>query len=889
MTYAANPRLAVMHALLGRALELPPGEREVWLAQLRDQQPGDAAELEALLAAEADLDARRFLSGGAFEEHQAVPGLTGQRLGAYTLDRPIGRGGMGTVWLGRRSDGRYESTVAVKLLSLALIDPVGIERFRREGTLLARLAHANIARLLDAGVSDGGQPYLVLEHIDGTRIDRYSDERRLPLEARLKLCLEVVEAVAHAHANLIVHRDLKPSNILVTASGAVKLLDFGIAKLLDDERSGAAASALTDIGGRALTPEYAAPEQITGGVITTATDVYALGVLLYVLLSGRHPTSQQSRSTAEVIRALEEVEPAPLGLGDLDTILSKALRKTPGERYRTVTALADDLQRYLRHQPVNARPASVWYRAAKFLRRNRVAVGVGSVVAAGMIAATIFSLAQMREARRQRDAAVLQGQRAEAQSEFQSLLMSQVGDQPITMREIVDQARRTLEQQYAGDPRFLGPILLAMSTRYGELGDAEAREAVLARAESLVLAGRGEKHLAEIRCHRGDNLRSQGRYDEARTVFQAADSMLRRHADPRAEVQCLELRAFLAAEIGPAEEGLTDIRRALAIMESLGETGSAAFLALEGTLAAVLYQADSLREAVAVSERVIRAYDSTGRGTLMVRTMMQHEKALALLKLGETAEAERLFHGVVLRVARSDPDGRVHPQPLIHYAETALTQGHADSAHRYFRQLFDQAVEDASRYWQGRAALGLARAQVQLARLAEARQTTETFRRLSTDYPRLQSTDDQVPDPQILEGWLALAGGDTAVAHEKFLATLRSNGYFVGKSRSRLRPIAILVAETALSLGRPDTALRFSREAHRIAAVDSLSETRSARVGEARLIEGRALLATGDTAEGRKVLRQALVALRFGAGNDHERTRQASRWLAVAESGSSSP
>jgi tetratricopeptide (TPR) repeat protein len=270
----------------------------------------------------------------------------------------------------------------------------------------------------------------------------------------------------------------------------------------------------------------------------------------------------------------------------------------------------------------------------------------------------------------------------------------------------------------------------------------------------------------------------------------------------------------------------------------------------------------------------------------MARTILLHEKALTLVNVGELAEAEPLFHEALIRAARSDPAGRVHPQPLIHFAETALAQGHADSALKYFSKLLAQAVEDTSRYWQGRATFGLARAQARLGRLADARRTTETFRRLSAGFPRLQKTDDQVPDAQTLQGWLALAGGDSAAAHDRFLAALRSNGYFEGKNRKRLRPIAILVAETALALGRPDSALGLAREAHEIAAVDSLAEMRSARVGEARLIEGRALLATGDTVQGRRVLQQALVALRHGAGEGHERTRQASSWLAVAEQGS---
>ena len=288
----------------------------------------------------------------------------------------IGQGGMGNVWLARRDDGRFEGRAAVKLLNASLVGRAGEERFRREGNILARLADPHIARLLDAGVSPSGQPYLVLEYVEGEPIDRHCDARSLGVEARLRLFLEVLEAVAHAHANLIVHRDIKPSNVLVGKDGQAKLLDFGIAKLLEGEGEAGAATALTREAGRALTPEFAAPEQMTGGAVTTATDVYALGILLYLLLSGRHPAGDALHSPGELVKAILETDPSrlsdavsesrtqtaqirqqnavarattPDGLrrqleGDLDTIVAKALKKNPAERYASVTALADDLR-----------------------------------------------------------------------------------------------------------------------------------------------------------------------------------------------------------------------------------------------------------------------------------------------------------------------------------------------------------------------------------------------------------------------------------------------------------------------------------------------------------------------------------------------------------------
>jgi serine/threonine-protein kinase len=384
--------------------------RAAWLSSLGEHDPELAAQLGALL------DEHRVLAQEGFLENRrwALPnsaGLAGQTLGPYTLFSQIGQGGMGSVWLARRSDGRFERQAAVKFLNIALAGRATEERFKREGSILGRLTHPHIAELLDAGISSDGQPYLILEYVDGSTIDQYCDQHRLDLEARVRLFLDVLAAVAHAHANLVVHRDIKPSNVLVTASGEVKLLDFGIAKLLQGEGQSGAATLLTHEGGSALTPQYAAPEQLTSRPVTTATDVYALGVLLYLLLSGRHPAGSGLRSPAELVKAVLERE-APRASdpttadnikliaerrdatpdklrrqlrGDLDTIVGKALKKDPQERYASVTGFADDLQRYLKHEPISARPDTLAYRAAKFLRRNRTSVALTTIAVALVI------------------------------------------------------------------------------------------------------------------------------------------------------------------------------------------------------------------------------------------------------------------------------------------------------------------------------------------------------------------------------------------------------------------------------------------------------------------------------------------------------------------------
>ena len=410
---------------LDQVLSLPEDERAPWLESFRAERPDLANLLQDLLQEHRALAHQQFL------ERSPVSGtvessLTGQKIGAYTLVSPIGQGGMGCVWLAERSDGRFDRSVAVKFLNFSLAATGGVQRFKREGRILGQLTHPHIAELIDAGVTANGEPYLVLENVAGKRIDEYCDHHQLSVTARIRLFLDVLSAVAHAHANLVVHRDLKPSNVLVRNDGEVKLLDFGIAKLLAEGADADKTTQLTVEGSGPMTPQFAAPEQITGGAVTTATDVYTLGVLLYILLTGQHPAGTEPRTPAELVKGIVETEP-PLASetaasaarrhqtekrgttfeklsrqlrGDLDTILAKALKKTPAERYGSVTALADDLRRYLNHEPISARPDTLVYRVRKFVYRNRVVVTLVTVALAAILAGSGGAIYQARIADR---------------------------------------------------------------------------------------------------------------------------------------------------------------------------------------------------------------------------------------------------------------------------------------------------------------------------------------------------------------------------------------------------------------------------------------------------------------------------------------------------------
>jgi len=412
-----------LSALLDEFLDIPAGAREQWFARVEREDSQSALLLHRLLAAYGSdgsaalpetRDLRRHWLAAVQQDEHA---MAGRRFGSYRVLSLLGHGGMGSVWLAERADGLFTRQVALKLVHPALAGGVMTERFARERDILAALNHPNIARLLDAGFGEESQPFLALQYVDGEPITAYCERRHLSVHERLQLFLQVLSAVSYAHAHLVVHRDLKPSNILVTSDGQVQLLDFGIAKLLTAGE--ARETELTLVGGRALTPDYAAPEQVAGTTVTTAADVYSLGVILYELLSGARPyrlTRDSRGALEEAILEVEPIKPSQLASpsdpadprdvkalrralrGDLDTIVLKALKKAPAERYPTADALARDLQHHLHGQPVLAQPDTFWYRSRKFVLRHRLAAGVACGVVLLLGGALGTALLQARRA-----------------------------------------------------------------------------------------------------------------------------------------------------------------------------------------------------------------------------------------------------------------------------------------------------------------------------------------------------------------------------------------------------------------------------------------------------------------------------------------------------------
>jgi eukaryotic-like serine/threonine-protein kinase len=711
---------------LDQALAMSDDERNAWLLSLREQNPAMVAQLIDLLDEHRVLSQKGFLEKGGFGLPNSA-GLAGQKLGPYTLISQIGQGGMGSVWLAERNDGRFERRVAVKFIHIALMGKGLEERFKREGSILGRLSHPHIAELVDAGVSAAGQPYLVLEYVEGESIDLYCDRQKQDVEARIRLFLEVLEAVAHAHANLIVHRDIKPSNVLVNKEGQVKLLDFGIAKLLAGEGEDGAATLLTVEGGRAMTPEYAAPEQVTGASVTTATDVYALGVLLYVLLTGQHPAGRGLRSPADLVKAIVDIEPtrpsvivataksseeetltnaerrtttpeklSRLLRGDLDTIITKALKKNPQERYASVTALADDLRRYLYNEPISARPDTLTYRTAKFIRRNRTVVALATLTVIAIFVGLVGTLLQARTARMQRDFAFQQLKRSQEHDELLNFLLSDAAPgKTLSISDLLARAAQVIEKRHSADPLRRADLLMWVGENYSSNDQIARGRALIEQAYQSSRDLPNHSIRARASCALADVLSQGDDLPRAETLIQEGVRELPN--DPQYaidRVSCLRIGSEVARESGNAKEGVARLQEAQRILQQSPLATDLMKMNTSVDMASAYSDAGQNAEALAEFAHAASLLSSQGLEDSETSIHLFNNWALELDQIGRPLEAEQIQRRVLDLTQDGNSTEMSTAMMLNNYSKILRKLNRLDEAAGYAQRSYEKAQQE---------------------------------------------------------------------------------------------------------------------------------------------------------------------------------------------------
>jgi serine/threonine protein kinase len=901
-----NDEWRLLSPLLEQALELEGDERQTWI---KAQVPEIAYRLEMLLLEHSVLASDRFLERGTVELPSTTATLAGQTVGAFEVVSQIGQGGMGSVWLARRNDGRFDRQVALKFLNIALLGKEGEDRFKREGKILALLAHRHIAELIDAGVTHAGQPYLILEYVDGDQIDRYCDNRQIDIQARVRVFLQVLDAVAAAHANLIVHRDLKPSNVLVRNDGQVKLLDFGIAKLIETETSPRLQTGFT-LGGTFFTPEYAAPEQLKGESITISTDVYALGVLLYLLLTGRHPAGDLRNSPAEFVKTIIDSEPLRpsdavkasatnnadahalaamratsieklhrMLRGDLDTILSKALKKDLKERYSSVTAFADDLRRYLKCEPIGARPDTLMYRAGKFGRRNRLAVVLVLLAFVGVAFGITETLLQSRTARNQRDLALRQLARAERVTDLNELLLSDSAPmgQPLAVDQLLDREERVIERERNPDAANHVELQLSLGKQYSSQDQNDNALRVLNSAYKLSRDLKDPSIRAKASCILAGAMVPIGELSRAELLYQ--EGLREAGNTPQLapeRASCFLHGSEVAYRNGNSQEAIARARAAERAIQ-----GSSVQWNLEGlnvliNLASVLGDAGRFREADQIFQQASGLMATLGYDDSQRAVKLFNDWALTLNYDGRELDAEKIYRRA-LDISRNDEtNSAVAPVLLYNYAALLRELGKDTEAGRYLdlaarkaRELNDSIVADDTELLKALMftdAHEFAQAAGVLAGLEQ--RLRKRYAPQHYVFSELLSERSRIA---LGHGDLQSAANLAREAVELDEASIRK----IGQCAAYLPTLLVRKSRIELQGGRPEEAASDANRALELLADEADSGIPSSNVGRAYLALAQALQASGKQDQAQAASRKAYANLQTTLGPDHLDTHSA--------------
>jgi len=690
-----------VESILNDALDLRAEERPAFLDGACAGDPDLRREVESLLAS---VDK----SVGFIEQplHQVAQQLAedsegpGSRIQAYQLLKVIGEGGMGKVYLAARADDQYSKQVAIKLLQAGFAQTTTmLLRFRSERQILADLDHPNIARLLDGGVTPSGLPFLVMEYVDGIPIHEYCRRNKLTIEQRLRLFMTVCVAVEYAHKHLVVHRDIKPANILVTKEGEPKLLDFGIAKLVDPEQGTAAQTRTAE---RLMTPEYASPEQITGGVVTTATDVYALGVLLYELLAGSRPFSLETTTPVELYRVICERDPeapstrasksegpassdAEKISNELDNVVLMAMRKEPAQRYRSVREFADDINAYLNGYPVRAKTATLGYRSSKFIRRNRAAVGFAALAVVVVVGFVIGMAFLTKRARGQQ--AIAETESKFLSSIFEASTPLQARGKQVTARDLLDTGLQRVDRELSGQPEAQAAMLASIGRSYYFLGLFDQAKPLLQRAYDLRkgLFGDDDLRTAEVAEDLASAHRMKSEYSDAEKLLRFTLAVREKKLGPDNPAVAETLTDLGDCLIRENREHDAEpvLRRALAIFRKASDPRGAT---TRGYLAEIAQRAGNYAEAAALLQESAEIYRQTQGSDTPDYLMTMHNLAASLIDSGDLLDAEKGERQVLELRRKIDPG---HPDigySLNNLGWILLEEGNWEEAGPFLRE-----------------------------------------------------------------------------------------------------------------------------------------------------------------------------------------------------------
>jgi len=813
------------------------------------------------------------LSGGDREA------LVGRELDGYRITAFIAEGGMSRVYRASRIDGSFERDVAIKLSAISGFSPAMRERFMQEQSVLAGLNHPHISQLYDARLTPEGWPYIVMELVDGSPITCYCQEQSLALGDRIRLLIDVVEAVAFAHANLVVHRDIKPSNVLVTTSGRVKLLDFGIAKLLEDEPGN-----LTRTG--AMTPRYASPEQLLGKPISIASDVYQLGLLLAEVLGGSLPTEGETLTDAIQRSAAGRPLTLPGALRqslprEITLVIEQCLRAEPGERYRDANALRSDLEAYLSGYPVSAAGQRPGYRLRKFVQRNRAGVAGALLTLVALVSATAVTGWQMVEAKRQQGIAVYQQQRVQASNEFYSLLMEEMGEGALTSVELLDRGRSLLESQFGTNQPFMASVLFDVARRYSSLGERQREAELLQEAERIARDHGDSGVLAAVMCRRARTTMLQDPEGSAKRLAEGL-ALYGSLATPGIDtsVECLRARSRAEVQAGRSDEALATLFAAKRLLDAHPAPGTN----LRGLVLNDIgfrYHSDARpNEAIRYLDEVLELLESTGRGGTLGYQRVAANRAVVLQNIGRIPEALAAFDDLVGRMRASGFAGRGAASLLAQYGSLLASVGRMDEAADILTQGLALAEADGNRRVAARLHLGMA--SVHLAGEAYARATQS-----------LDAAEAYIENPQA-DRALAMAIrvnrvkvhrglGNLETAAREVDALLAAAGYPDARETPGMVSALIEAAEVRRRLGDLAAARSLADDlVERLRAHARPDSRGSIHLGRALVQRAEVRLESGDRAGAVRDLESALPHLVQALGDDHREAELARDLLAAA-------